>query len=306
MDENDLELKKSKPFKIITTLNIIIVCLFLAFSCFFFASPKNRLDEKHTIIHISQNDNLNIVASSLKEKRVIRSIFFLKSFVFLFKLDGGIDKGDYLFKKNDPVFTVAWRLAKARHNIDPIKITLREGLNNQEMADILTNKIPNFQKDLFLEKVVNKQGYLFPDTYFFFPLDSVEEIIKELSNNFNNQLNKVKTSLNSSSRSLSDLIIMASLIEGEAKGESDAYLISGILWKRIKLGIALQVDVDKSTYKERGLPDKPINNPGLISIKAALEPKTSPYLYYLHDKDGIVHFAKNFEEHKSNINKYLR
>jgi UPF0755 protein len=68
----------------------------------------------------------------------------------------------------------------------------------------------------------------------------------------------------------------------------------------------LQVDVYKKSYSLKGLPDNPINNPGIISIKASLNPKESNYLYYLHDKNGLIHFAKNFEEHKKNINEYLK
>ena len=99
---------------------------------------------------------------------------------------------------------------------------------------------------------------------------------------------------------------MASILEGEANGKEDIYIISGILWKRINLGMPLQVDVDKSTYKEKGLPSEPLNNPGLLAIKAAMAPESSVYLYYLHDEDGVVHFARSFEEHKKNINDYLK
>jgi UPF0755 protein len=121
---------------------------------------------------------------------------------------------------------------------------------------------------------------------------------------------------------------MASIIEKEAKGEEDRYFISGILWKRISKGIPLQVDAPFlyilgkesseltradlainspfNTYKNKGLTPSPIGNPGLESIKAAIKPKDSPYLYYLHDSDGNIHYAKTYTEHLKNINKYLK
>ena len=68
----------------------------------------------------------------------------------------------------------------------------------------------------------------------------------------------------------------------------------------------LQVDVAPVTYDVKGLPKAPIGNPGLESIKAAISPKASPYLYYLHDKEGKIHYAKTFAEHKQNVVKYLR
>ena len=67
----------------------------------------------------------------------------------------------------------------------------------------------------------------------------------------------------------------------------------------------LQVDVEMNTYEFPGLPESPINNPGLLSIKASLHPTTTPYLYYLTGKDGKMRYAKTFDEHKKNIIKYL-
>jgi UPF0755 protein len=68
----------------------------------------------------------------------------------------------------------------------------------------------------------------------------------------------------------------------------------------------LQVDVAENTYKERGLPVVPINNPGVVAIEAVFHPKESPYLYYLTGKDGRMYYAKTYEDHKKNIQKYLR
>ncbi len=70
--------------------------------------------------------------------------------------------------------------------------------------------------------------------------------------------------------------------------------------------MALQVDSATSTYAVRGLPHGPLSNPGLDAITAALEPEKSPYLYFLTDKEGNVHYAKTFDEHKTNIATYLK
>lgn len=99
---------------------------------------------------------------------------------------------------------------------------------------------------------------------------------------------------------------MASILEGEVKTREDREIVSGILWKRLSIGMALQVDVDRWTYENRGLPPAPVNNPGLVSIEAALRPKESPYLYFLTDKDGTAHYSRTFDEHKEKIAKYLR
>jgi UPF0755 protein len=271
-----------------------------------FSAPVNKFNSETDTIHIPTSGTLISVAKEMKERKLVRSEFFLKSFVFLFKWNGKIDRGDYLFKRTSPVFSLAWQLAHGKHNIEPIKITLREGLTNNEMAEIFADKLTSFRRDIFFEKSHDKQGYLFPDTYFLFPMDTAEEVFDILSGNFQNQIKKVDNLIKENNRGLSDIITMASIIEKEASGEEDAPIISGILWKRIEKGMPLQVDAEKSTYQSKGLPASPICNPGLSSIKASLKPVDSPYLFYLHDKDGNVHFAKTFEEHKQNISKYLK
>ena len=121
---------------------------------------------------------------------------------------------------------------------------------------------------------------------------------------------------------------MASIIEKEAHTSDDRRVISGILWERLKIGMPLQVDatflyingkntydlsvddlaIDSpyNTYKYAGLPIGPIGNPGLDSLEAALAPMTSPYLYYLSDKSGKTYYARTFNEHKRNREKYMQ
>jgi UPF0755 protein len=213
--------------------------------------------------------------------------------------------------------TILGLLVVARHyylRINPkiyiapsTRVTLREGLTNAEFADVLArSNLPNFNKAIFVARASQMQGYLFPDTYRFNMGSTAEDIVGVMHMNFNKRIVKVMPDIELSGRSLSDTIIMASIIEGEASGKSDAPTIAGILWKRISLGIPLQVDVAPETYKEKGLPKAPILNPGLVSIRAAVHPVDSPYLYYLHDKTGAVHYAENYAIHKKNIAQYLR
>jgi UPF0755 protein len=304
MDEEIVKEKQdTKFFKKKTNTILLLVSFFILISYYFLSAPYNNRD---LIIHISSGQSVISIGKELKEKNSIRNIFLLRAFIKLLKSGNGIVTGDYLINKNSPVYSIAWQISRGNHNIEQIKITLREGLNNEQIASILADKIISFRKDLFISGVLSKQGYLFPDTYFFFPLDTTDEIIKKLSDNFKRRTNSIEQLSLKNGINFKNIIIMASILEGEAKGKDDIELISGILWKRIELGMPLQVDVDKSTYKEKGLPNEPLNNPGLISIKAALNPIRSPYLYYLHDKNGIVHFAKSFEEHKKNINNYLK
>ena len=174
----------------------------------------------------------------------------------------------------------------------------------------------NFDKKEFLEKTAGLEGYLFPDTYLFLPGAETEQIIGTMRDNFQKKAGDVGQ----------DTVIMASLIEKEVPDSDDRKIVSGILWKRLEIGMPLQVDavfpyitgrqkvlsddlkIDSlyNTYFYKGLPPGPISNPGLDAIEAARNPKESPYLYYLSGRDGKTHFAKTFAEHLKNKEKYLK
>ena len=127
---------------------------------------------------------------------------------------------------------------------------------------------------------------------------------------------------------------MASIVEREARGADDMQHVAGILWNRIELGMPLQADAtlqylkgynpveqawwtpplaaDKSlispynTYLNLGLPPRPICNPGLEAIKAAAQPLSTDDLFYLHDRQGKIHYAQTLDDHNLNVDRYLR
>jgi len=207
-------------------------------------------------------------------------------------------------------------------------VTIPEGSTIYEVAKILNKNISNFNEALFLDLAKEKEGYLFPDTYFFLPNSSPEEIISIMTKNFESKTSSLLPTVEEFGKSLKDVVIMASIIEREVMTPEDRRMVSGILWKRIAIGMPLQVDaafiyvngtttpglalkdlkIDSpyNTYLYKGLPIGPIGNPGLDAIRATLEPKSSPNLYYLSDKEGVTHYARTFEEHKENKEKYLR
>lgn len=288
----------NKKYHLIFAIVVLFVILYFLVSPPFAALPVT--------IHVSTNESVGKIANELKDKNIIRSKTVFLTLVKVLGGDRQIPLGDYFFERNFTVLRIASMLSSGSHNINPIKITIREGLTNEQIAIVLENNKPNFKKDDFLKKVENKQGYLFPDTYFIFPLATNDEIINMMDSNFRKHIASFKDDISKSKHSLSDIITMASIIEKEAQGELDSPVISGILWKRIKIKMPLQVDADKDTYKIPGLPALPISNPGLVAIQSSLYPKDSPYLYYLHGHDGMVHYAQTFSEHKKNISLYLK
>jgi len=282
---------------------VFALCFIIIGSYYIFSAP---LDSKTTTIHVSKGQSLGSITEDLEARSIIRQSSAVKALVILFKSGKEISRGDYKFEKGSSAWKVALMLARSDHNVDPIRITFKEGITNNEMADILAEKLTLFRRDIFLSSKDSKQGYLFPDTYFFFSMTSSEEILDEITENFKMRIKLFEKDILSSGYSLDEIITMASIIEREANGDEDASVIAGILWKRLEKGMLLQVDVAPSTYDVSGLPDNPIANPGLRAIKAAINPKDSPYLFYLHDKTGRVHYAEDFSEHRSNIARYLR
>ncbi len=304
-------------------LLLVFVVFFIYY--FFFRIPPNF--NENTTVRIESGKSLIATSEYLKNQGIINSSFWLINLVILFGGEHRVVAGDYLFKLPANLFTVASRITHGNYQITPVKVTIPEGMNVYEISDLLSKKFNLFDSVGFLELAKDKEGYLFPDTYFFLPNTTAAEIIEMMQRTFTKRLIGVESELASSSHTQSDIITMASILEEEARTTEDRKIVAGILWRRIQLGIALQVDSSfkyingkssseltltdlkikspYNTYTNRGLPPTPISNPGLDSIKAVLEPTSTDYLYFLSDKNGEMHYAKTLKEHAINRAKYL-
>ncbi len=281
---------------------VLVLIVFLVFVNFlFFNVPKNF--PTGAILNIKEGSSLRSISKYLEENNVIDSRVFFETLVIIFEGEKVVS-GDYLFESKISVFEVARRVSSGERHLAPVKVTIPEGFNVVDIAKAFVLKLPKFNQDNFYREA--KEGYLFPDTYFFLTTDNEEDVLQSMFDNFEKKIKPIRLEIISSGKSEKDIIIMASIIEKESKGDADREFISGILWKRLKIGMPLQVDADPNTYKTKGLPKNPIANPGLKAIKAAIYPKVSSYLYYLHDKDGNIHYATTFAEHVSNKLKYLK
>lgn len=300
---NKFEFKKKFNFLKFFSFVFLAVLFIIGFLFIYnIQAPQNFNTE--LIFSIERGDSVRSISRKLEENNFIKSRMLFETFVILFGGEKNIKVGDYIFKEKLNVIELSRNISLGIKGLSPVKITIPEGYTNEEIASLFENKLRNFNKNNFLNKVRNKQGYLFPDTYFFLTSDNEDVVIESLENNFIKKTKEIFENL--SEDKIKDIIVMASIIEGEASGDDDREIISGILWKRLSINMPLQVDVAPITYKERGLPDNPISNPGLKAISASLNPKTSPYLYYIHDKLGNTHYGRDFKEHRLNIEKYLK
>jgi len=249
--------------------------------------------------------SLRNISAILSNEHVIRSRIIFEYSVIIFGGEKHIVSADYIFPNKLPVSEVVWSILKGEHRVPPVSITIPEGFNVAQINEICATKLIDFNQSQFLAKAGQLEGYLFPDTYFFLSNANADDVIKLMNENFEKKIAPLLPTIDSSGYSEQEIITMASIVEREAHGDNDRAIISGILWKRIKLGIPLEVDSAPETYKIKGLPTTPICNPGLKAILAAISPQNSPYLYYLHDKNGNIHYATTFAEHQANIRKYL-
>lgn len=279
------------------------------------------------VVTIPEGATLSEVATLFSEKGVVASPVVLKAFVALMSGDTAVRAGDYYFNEPLSVTVIAERISKGDYGLDPVRVTFSEGSTVSDMAAVLSTKLPEFDASRFIELAQTHEGYLFPDTYFFAPNIKEEDIIKEMMKTFDDKIASIQESVNNSGRSLEDIVVMASIIEKEAWKEKDRYLISGVLWNRLNIGMPLQVDatflyingkntynltqddlaIDSpyNTYRYKGLPPGPICNPSLSSLEAAAVPEKSKYLFYLADQNGNTYYSQNFEEHKKNKRLYI-
>ena len=310
--------------RILFALSIIIIILFV--SLYFSALPPKDFP-LNKIVTIEKGMSLSEISSLLEDEHLIKSKTTFKVCAVLSGIGKGTMAGDYLFQKPVSACKIADRIIRGVFGIPTVKVTIPEGSSNKEISLILEKNLSGFNAPLFEEGIANEEGYLFPDTYLFSSRASEKDVEKALNDNFQTKIAPLQSDIAKSGHSEKDIIIMASILEREARTPEDQAIVSGILWKRIAISVPLQVDAPfyyllgkesneltisdfktKSPYNTStilGLPEGQIGNPGLQAIRAAIFPKKTDFLYYLSDKNGVMHYAKTFEEHKANKSRYL-
>lgn len=317
--------------KIIISIGIF---LFFFISGFIFYKegllPVNKNAKETKIFVIRKGESLNQIIQKLEKEGLIRSRLVFYLVVKKLGIERKIQAGDFRLSPAMDTQTIAKTLTKGTLDI---WVTIIEGLRKEEVAQILSQNL-NIPESEFLK--VSKEGYLFPDTYLIPHYATAEAIVKILYNNFNLKFNEeLRQKAKNKNLTEKEILIIASLVEKEAKFADDRSKVASIILKRLKADWPLQIDatvqyalgyqpeektwwkknltkedleIDSpyNTYKNKGLPPTPICNPGLASIKAVIDAdENTPYWFYISDKTGRMHYSKTIEEHNKNIQKYL-
>ena len=287
------------------------------------AQPGSSQEVTFTVV---PNQTAAQTISQLVNDNLITSPIAAKLYLQFSGLDQKIRPGTYTLSPGLNLPEIFTALTSGPKDI---RVTIPEGWRREQVADRLAASLPGFDAPGFLSQTATLEGQLFPDTYLIPPTSSTTEITDILLANFSKKSNLELPAHQ-------DILILASLVEREAKADPDRAIIAGVFQKRLAAGWALQVDAsvqyardtdnfkfqisnfkfwqpvydtkyqsEFNTYLRPGLPPAPIASPGLASIQAAQHPQDSPYWYYLTGTDGRTYYAKDLAQHNLNIDKYL-
>ncbi len=266
---------------------IIIVGFFVLMSCL----PRSLSSQEETLFVIEKGEGSKDIAANLEKEGIIwwRNLF--RAYVLVRNTSDKLQAGTYRISSSMSILTIAERFASG--DVAKETVTIPEGFTAEQIHQKLEHIIASDQTVL-----AEEEGYLFPDTYVISYGLELAKVIEIMKDNFNQKTAGLKIT--------PEAVVMASILEKELKTKEDKEIASGILWKRLRVGMPLQVDAYPWTYQNRGLPELPISNPGLDSIKAALSPKDGPYWYYLSTPEGKTIFSKTLDEHNIAKAKYLK
>ena len=347
MNQNSNTKKKTIQFIVFILSSLFLILLFLF--CQGIYLPKTFWLGEQKLFLVKKGESLFEIGTNLEKKGLIKNRFFFDFYVLMKGGQRKLQAGEYLLSSGISISEIGKKIISGK--VVQEKITIIEGWNLRDIGwyfenkgmfqaeelfelvgfpaidysktiDLPTPKDFSLDYDFLKEKPkdISLEGYLFPDTYELNRGVTLEEIIRKMLNNFDKKLTEeLREEIKNQNKTIFEIITIASLLEREVKIEEEKELVSGILWKRLKNQIPLQVDATISyltgkktikiskqdtqidsaynTYKYRDLPLGPICNPGLESIIASVYPENSEYWYYLSTPEGKTIFSKSLEEH---------
>lgn len=292
--------------------------------------PVNKTSEETTMFVIEPGEDLDSIINNLSKEDLIRNRLVFYLLVKQKGIERKIQAGDFRLSQSMTAEEIADELT---HGTVDVWVTVPEGLRKEEIAEIMS-KAFDISETEFNE--LANEGYLFPDTYLVPKDPTAQQIIDIMTANFNNQFDEdIQQKAREKGMTDIELLTFASIIEKEANA-NDKQQIANIMYRRLEEEYPLQVDATVqyalgyqagekrwwkkqttfedlkfdspyNTYKYTGLPPAPISNPGRASLEAASNADSdTPYMFYLHDGSGKTYYARTYEEHQQNIERYLR
>lgn len=307
----------------------ILAALLLIYSSMF--GPVQTYDEPEEFI-VNPDTPIEEVAEGLKELNFIKSEI---AFRLAFAATGHdeIIEGGYKISRSQDAWTIAEAFARPPYLA---WVIVPPGMRKEQIGELLQRKL-NWTDAQLAEWTASTnvyrtlvEGVYYGDTYLIASDQPPAQVANRLRGKFEEVFAPYAEEASKKGLSWNEVITMASLVERES-ARTDKALVAGIMWNRLDIGMALQVDAtfqyirgesgnwwpaprseDKkldspfNTYKHPGLPPHPIANPSLDSIKAVLHPEETSCIYYLHDMDGQIHCSATYAGQRANVERYLR
>lgn len=300
-------------------------------------SPVNVRSEPTTVV-IEQGIGAAGIARILEREGLVRHWSAFSIYATTMGYATQLQAGTYRLCACQSVQELTDTLSSGRALSDDIEVTIPEGMNVWEIDELL-QKQDLIVPGSFARTWAQHEGTLFPDTY------RLDRSVASTAGEFQNArvIGQVFRDAfdRRTARHTTEQVIIASMLEKEAKSAEDMALVAGIIARRRELGMPLQLDATVAygwclrrwlpmsstancdvtqapiayeikvdgpynTYTRTGLPEGAIANPGLKALQAAASPTASDYLYYLSTRDGSqIIYSKTLQEHLQNRSKYL-
>jgi UPF0755 protein len=305
-----------------------------------FYNPNHFSGADEKMFYVSKGQTFASVVDSLEAAGIIRN---RTAFVFVARLHGGTTRvqiGKYKFGTGISNYDLLLALTQGK-NVTLISVTIPEGLMARQQAHILARMV-GIDSVRFMSLVRDEsfahslginshslEGYLFPETYSFYWQADEEEIITRLVKQYQAFYDdSLQARASDLGWTTNQVMALASIVEGEAVLAEERPIISGVYQNRLRKGMKLEADPTirfmiaegprrilysdlqvsnpYNTYRNRGLPPGPINNPGKASILAALFPARHNYLFFVANGKGGHWFSSTYAEHLRYVRKYRR
>lgn len=314
-------------------LIILLLIVVIAIASIFISTIRKPLKiSQSEVVNVEEGDSFYSIINRLSNEKKIKSPFIIKIYAKLTRLDLEVVPGSHTLDETMSLNDVAKTL-KDTNNANTITLTIPEGFNVEDIAarveengictkDEFLSAIKSYPLPAYVsdnsDKRYNLEGFLFPDTYNFEIGVKPEYIIETMIKRFEEVWAEVTQGMDIKQEDIEKVINVASIIEKEARVDEDRPLIASVIYNRLKQGMPLQIDATViyahgyyienvrnrhlaieskyNTYLHKGLPVGPICNPGEPSIKAALHPSDTNYLFYLLASDNEHYFTDNYDD----------
>lgn len=302
-------------------------------------------DGKDKEFDVRPGENFSEIVKDLKDKDIIPSSFVLKVLGKITGKDDKVISRRYIFKTGMTNLDVLNIITDASL-FQSVKFTVNEGLTIKQIGRLAEKNLGLSQAKFIEEAkndslikllgikdtVKSLEGFLYPDTYEV-PLDITEKgLVQILFNEFRKRVfnnPEIIDSLEKKKMNFYDVMKMASIIEGETRKDDEKSRIAGVYYNRIRKNMKLEADPTVqyslpdgpkkrltyddlhikspyNTYNIKGLPLGPINNPSISSIKAAINPESHNYIFFVATGEGGHTFTENYADHLKAVDVYRK